>query len=423
VEYVLSESTLTARQQTEITITSVTGRSAAGRTTLFVPAAKQGWILNGSLPSEVALDPPMVCTLVSPERVDLTEPQAWYGPLRTSATVPLYVFVIHQAKRREENFLFRIVLRLSFAERLTTDLETPIVRAVDGERVILRLTNESRDGLGTWIQVSDSAVVSDTSQIRLSGKGVSVLDTLILKWSSIPPGGISLRRFVAEGHTLGRFAARAFPVTVDSGRRVAVATGLATSSTVEALRRLTFTDPRVCHDATAFVEALRDADVAVVDRRAIALVPGLALARDAVRSFAEHGGTVIVLPQDSESWVQAAWWSEVRLGPPDGAWRHGTVRVDSLAEAMSRPNALRAGEFDDWLFRQSRNSITVQQSPDVRVALRGGDGTPLLIERSVGGGRMIYLNLALPVQWQNIHPGSYRLLANLIARTTGEHSP
>jgi hypothetical protein len=40
---------------------------------------------------------------------------------------------------------------------------------------------------------------------------------------------------------------------------------------------------------------------------------------------------------------------------------------------------------------------------------------PLLLTRKLGRGRMTYVDLALAPQWLNVHPGAYRLLANLIS--------
>jgi len=42
-------------------------------------------------------------------------------------------------------------------------------------------------------------------------------------------------------------------------------------------------------------------------------------------------------------------------------------------------------------------------------------GKPLIVSLTDGKGKQTYVDLALGHQWMNIHPGAYRLLANLIS--------
>ena len=99
--------------------------------------------------------------LLSPEHVDLDLPAAENGIAADNNKTPDGVSATPGPRTREENFVYPIVLPFHYAPRFTVEVLTPLVRAVPGEQVTVRLTNNSRDGVKDKMHVDDSLAFSD----------------------------------------------------------------------------------------------------------------------------------------------------------------------------------------------------------------------------------------------------------------------
>ncbi|NUM77169.1 PIG-L family deacetylase, partial [candidate division KSB1 bacterium] len=83
---------------------------------------------------------------------------------------------------------------------------------------------------------------------------------------------------------------------------------------------------------------------------------------------------------------------------------------------LNSPNRLTAQDWEGWLYRRGYNFVSLGQKDGVEMPVTAaGEGTPLLLTRKLGQGKMTYVDLALTPQWLNVQPGAYRLLANLIS--------
>jgi hypothetical protein len=92
-----------------------------------------------------------------------------------------------------------------------------------------------------------------------------------------------------------------------------------------------------------------------------------------------------------------------------------TVWYDTSAAPFTTPHVIGTADWDDWIFYRTQHEVDVD-STIVDVPLRTvRDGNPLLVSQRRGRGRITYVNLTLGLQWLNVHPGSFRFLANLIS--------
>src|SRR5690606_22651276 len=135
-----------------------------------------------------ALTPGDEFRIVTPQDVPLNLPAQFDGLQQEEIITPIDCFVLQSGGDRSKNFAVRLRLPFRFAPRFTAEVLTPIVRAVDGERVALRLTNYSRDGVSDDIGIADSLVSSPRRPFRLSGKGTVHTDTLVLTWHKTVEG-------------------------------------------------------------------------------------------------------------------------------------------------------------------------------------------------------------------------------------------
>ena len=83
---------------------------------------------------------------------------------------------------------------------------------------------------------------------------------------------------------------------------------------------------------------------------------------------------------------------------------------------MNTPNEILESDWDEWLFSKALNKATVQSGEmSVPVNLGDAEDTAAVIVLQRGKGKAVYVNLNLGKQLENIHPGAFRFLANLLA--------
>jgi len=415
VSCTLSDSILTGRQIAFLRIDSVRGIPAGGTTEIFFPFVDQGWIVNESLEKRMPIKYGEDYRLLSPDRIDFNYPLNEDGLTQSSFKRPLFFFVIHNGAKREQSFVYRGVLKLFLAPRFTVEILTPIVRVAPSERIIVQLTNHSRDGVRDTVFVNDSLAASNENPFRLNVKGQVHRDTLWLTWKRTLDDSTYLVPVHIGKDTVARFAARKFDAWIDSTKRVGLITGLTNSPTEEALRRFSVTWDRLTVNEH-FSERLFSYQVLLIDRRALTLVEQLAAHRSVLERFVEQGGHLIVLAQDASVWNASPIVEGIRLAASHTFDEATAVQIDSTHSVVLRPNPITASDWSDWLYARAHNLVSGEVLSSAGVPVQTAKGrNPLIATWRRGQGTITYCDLAFHPQFLNIHPGAYRLLANLLS--------
>ncbi len=423
VDYSLSENVLTERQLTHIRIHSVTGLPEGGTTDVYFPSAERGWILNEGIRNRLPLTVPGEYRVISPEKVLYDLPWAEHNLEHPVTTRPVMLFLLHTGRIREENFVYRISLPIRYAPRLAAEVLTPLVRCIEGEFLVTRLTNNSRDGLRDTILVDDIIVQSPAKVVRLNEKGLSQTDTLHLHWRDSLSAGMYLAPLTLGGIEVARFAARKFDLDVDTTMRVGLFTSIEASPTADALRRMGLSSVRTFRTAAGLSAARDDLDVLLIDRRVTTLSPDAPRIRPIVDQIAERGGHIIILAQDASAWNSTPLWDMVHLEHNPTLSPDVPAIMDTTHELMSTPNILEKSAFEDWVFASGYNTVKISGGSKVDTPVWYDSKHPLLVTALDGNGRKTYADLAFGPQWMSIHPGAFRILANLLSmRTTRDGS-
>jgi LmbE family N-acetylglucosaminyl deacetylase len=423
VDYTISESILTPRQLTHVRIQSVRGPREGGTTEVYFPSAERGWILNEGIRSRLPLEVPGEYRLISPEQVTYDLPSAEYSVDQPVAVRPVMLFLLHKGKTREENFTYRLSLPVRYAPRLSAEVLTPIVRCLPGEFLVTRLTNNSRDGLRDTVAVRDSLVGARGREVRLNGKGLSQTDTLDLSWRDSIPEGTFMAPVTLGGIEVTRFAARKFEVAGDTTLSVCLLTALQASPTADALRRLGLRRVQCVRDAGELEASAVGIQVLVIDRRYTTLAQDTPLLRSRIDDLLQRGVHVLILAQDAQMWNASPLWRIVRLERDPTLAPQPPALLDTAHGVLRTPNAVTAQSFQEWVFASGYNRVTVARDSAVETPVRYDTERPLLVTARVGNGRMTYADFAFAPQWMSIHPGSFRILANLLSMRTSDEIP
>ena len=415
VSYKFDPTILTERQLALLSIDSVAGLQPGDSTWVYFPFAGQQWYVDETTTKMWPLRLKDFYRLLSPGALDHDLPAASSGLSQATVGKTFTFFIMCKSKTREHNFVFRGSPRLLYSERFSTEVLTPIVRAVPNERLIVRTTNHSRDGVRDSVHVDDSLATSDKQEFRINVKDQSDVDTLTLQWrrplqegTYIVPVNVSIR-------TVARFAARKFDVNVDSSRKVFLITGIAGSPTGETLRRLGLRFKEV-RDAGSLAQQLDGAQVAIIDRRAMTLIGDLSSQRQILLRYVGSGGHLIVLAQDANVWNAAPLVEGLQLTSTDALEEAFEVQTEEQNRLFTSPNRLTWQDWESWLFRRAYNIVAGPALRTAVIPLKSKlEKNPLIAEWSIGSGTFTYVDLALQHQFLNVHPGAFRLLANLIS--------
>jgi hypothetical protein len=411
----ISEDVLTDRQLTHVRIAEVTGRDEAGTTEVYFPATERGWVLNEGLKSRLPLTIPGEYRLITPEHVTYDLPWAESNLRQPIPVRPVMLFLLHRGGTRARSFVYRIELPIRYAPRLTLEVLTPLVRVIPGERVIVRVTNHSRDGIRDEVSIDDSLAVSSVLPFRLTGKEQSITDTLLLNWKTAVTEGTHLLPLRVGGTVIAQCAVRQFNATADTTLRVTLLTGFVSSPTAEALRRLGITQVQITRSRRDVMRSGGRPDVLIVDRRATSLIAAeMPSARD-LDSLSRQGTHVIILSQDDFAWKERPLWPAITLKRDASLGTFSALESDTLHPMVTGPNRLTGEDLTNWVFASGYNAVSVSGGGAVESPFRSRSGHPLVVTQRAGNGRMTYVDLALAPQWMSIHPGSFRILANLLS--------
>ncbi|MBC8180197.1 PIG-L family deacetylase [candidate division KSB1 bacterium] len=413
VKYTVSDTKLTARQLTFLSIDEVKGLQDEGETEIFFSGTDQGWIINEAAQRKLPLKVNEQYRLVSPEIVNFNFP---YGHQRIqSATegTPYFFFIIHNAK--EKSFIYRGRINFSFGPKFVTEVLTPIVRMVPGEGVVVRLTNISRDGVADRIRVENELASSPESYFRLNTKESFLLDTLSITWNGNPEDGSYLIPVKISGIPVANFVARKFETQVDTLKKIGLISGLKNSPTQHALRRLNRNFSNIILDQS-FSNMIDSLNILIIDRRALTLKPQLAQFKNTLDEFVNKGGHLLILAQDASSWKTNPLWRGIEL--KNTILCDETLPVDAVSshDFLKTPNRITGESWDGWLFQRSYNIVTGSALEDAEIPVKAKQqNLPFIVTKKDGSGKRTYVDLALGHQFMNVNPGAFRLFANLIS--------
>lgn len=416
VNYSISDTILTDRQLTFLNITEVKGINNNGNTYIYFPGIDEGWIVNEdpaqSQPLKVGED----YRLVTPEGLDYTYPPGRHEVTSSTVGRPFVFFLLHRGSTKEESFVYSTAVEFTFSPKVVLEILPPIVRIVPNERVVVQLMNVSRDGVADMIRVDDVLASSTESTFRMSHKGSSHLDTLHITWRRNPSDGTYLIPLKIGQMQVGNLAARKFNSVVDGSKKIGIVQALPNSPTVDALRRLRVKFSPVRLD-WRFLRQINSLNVLIVDRRALSLQPRLGDLKDEMLNFVRKGGHLIVLSQDAESWNEKPLFPRMFLAPTLEYDENTPLELDPMHRLLTFPNRVPSQDWNGWLYSRGHNIVSasmLEGNVEIPVSVEPS-GQPLILTMRDGEGRRTYVDLALSHQWMNIHPGAFRLLANLIS--------
>lgn len=414
IQYQFSETVLTNAQLTYLTIDTVTGLDPNGSTELFFPEAKKAWIVNEKNQERWPLTLKERYRLISPFGLRYDLPAQEYGLERNTYGSPFTFYIIHGSSDRARNFALPVTSRFFYAPKFTVEVLTPIVRLVPGEKVAVRLTNHSRDGVADTLAIDHPLVRSSKHFFRLSTKESTFLDSLEFVEVQKGTEGSHIIPIQIGGEIVSHFGCRAFDVSVDSIKRIGLLTGYEQSALAQALRRLGL-DWKLMKADSTLADGLSAIDVLFIDSRALTLLPFVSSHQEVLEAYVNRGGRVIIFGQDSFVWNQRPLVSGIRLVRATPYEENAAVDLVATDNLFSVPNPLSAQDWNEWLWMRTDQKCELESARfDIPARLQS-DGTPLVVTRQEGQGRITYVNLALSPQFLNIHPGAFRLLANLLS--------
>lgn len=179
-------------------------------------------------------------------------------------------------------------------------------------------------------------------------------------------------------------------------------------------------------DVDLAVGDLSEFDTIVVDVRALRDRPQARQSFRRLLEFATKKGKrlVVLYHKDTEyqppgEGFRGAPFEPFEIGRNRVTRADAPVRVLQPAHVLlTRPNAIRAEDWDGWEQERALYLPSVYASEYEELVELGDPGLP--VERSAllyarcGEGEFVYCALSLWRQWKKLHPGSVRLLANLL---------
>ncbi len=412
IDFELSDSLISRSQLFFLRFKKFKAKITKGRTFILFPGAMElKWVINEALEHQLPFEVPKEFRILSPKDLDYDSPTALHGLERPTLGTTFSFIIFHKDSLRERNFQYRKDIVLGVGPRFAAEVLTPLVLAVPREELIYRFQNFTRDGVYGDAFVNDSVCQSERKRFHLKTKDSWVIDTLRLSWSdTLAPGDHVLELKISD-EPVARFVARNFAVNVDTTRKVGLITGLGTSSLKEALRRLKIA-PVPLDSFSLNSSTLLSIQTILVDRSAASLRPDLLGSLPSLLNWTKAGGHLVFL--SSASHDTAARSLGFRTWPALAPTTK--VLADTAHSFLSHPNKIQDLDWEGWISARAWGSVDPAVAEGGEIVVRSQDtGVALLVTKKEGDGRITYIALELSSQLLNIHPGAYRLLANLVS--------
>jgi hypothetical protein len=136
----------------------------------------------------------------------------------------------------------------------------------------------------------------------------------------------------------------------------------------------------------------------------------------AVQDYVENGGRALLAagPRSAGLTAMPVTGQPLRTNPQMGAQASVSIgEVDATHPALRGVEELRAANFS--------RSVNVEPSSDDRELLKLADGTPLLLERQMGSGRVLLFTSSLGREWNDlpVQPAFVPLMAGMANQLLG----
>ncbi len=415
ITVVPSESLITGNQLFFLRFTGFESATSKTYTKILFPMAMDHtWGINQSVNYQFDFTAPSEFNVLSPQSLEYNTPGSLYGLSRPLVRTRFSFIIYHGDSIRSQNFVYRGEVQLRTGPRRSFELLTPAIRALAGEPVGYGLLNFSRDPFEGEVFIRDSLVGNASKHVFLARKDQLIRDTLALALPKpLPPGDYPARLELSGRGGYRTFFARSFEASIDSGRRVALITGISGSPAGDALRRLRM--PFVTLDSAKVEQTdFGMFNVMIIDRDATVAMPGFVPRKPAVLDWVRKGGHLIILPPLSGNGNDLPLPAGTGFLPFHALSPGSAVVTDSTQSVLRTPNKIQSGDWSDWIVARSWGAIQTSGWGEVPVR-SGADNAPLLVTGPEGKGRITMVGLDLPSQMINVHPGVHRLFANILS--------
>jgi hypothetical protein len=123
----------------------------------------------------------------------------------------------------------------------------------------------------------------------------------------------------------------------------------------------------------------------------------------------------VILAQDADVWNAEAS-TGVMLTASTVLDESTPLQLDTLSWFSRGVNRVTPADLSGWVFRTGYNAIDITTGSHMEVPVRvATSGAPLVVSGVKGKGRFTYADLALGPEWMSIHPGAFKILANILS--------
>jgi hypothetical protein len=417
VGFEMSDSLLAERQVFFLRFKEFSANIVGGTTQILFPGVGQGdWIVTEGNSQVFRFEAPKEFQVLTPQKMPYNRPAIQFGLGLPTLTTNFSFIIFHRDTVRERSFVFRKEIPLGITPRGAAELLTPVIRFTTGERLVYSVWNFMRDPLKGDVYVLDSLASAGHRLFVLPRKDQVSCDTLALKWNMTPPDGeYTMDLLVWDRPCARKIVVRKFEAAADTSRRVGIVTGLEGSPVAEALRRLHIPTVLLEGDGNS-LSMLDSLKTVILDRDAIALRADLSSHKATLTSWVRAGGHLVVLSQYEAEGGGGGIVEGVSFKARPHLEAGEPLAVDTATGLLMRPNRITAEDWNGWVVSRAVGSLRMSAGGGLRVDVRSRDGrVPLLATARVGNGAVTFVALDLSSQLLNVHPGSYRLLANLVS--------
>ncbi|HTO92860.1 MAG TPA: PIG-L family deacetylase [Bacteroidota bacterium] len=417
IRFTVSDTLVARRQEFTLRFPNDRRFPAGGMSEIIFPAAMDTtWLINGTEGFRFAFRLPDTVNLLTPGDMPWNRPVSSNVSESRTLNTSVPFIIAHKGADLFRRFALKREILLGVSPNQSAEFLTPFVRVTPGERLVVRLQNVSRDTYRGTMSVGDSVVRPAAMRIALKRSDGPVDESLPLAWRDDAADGdhvIALR--IGKGPPVGTFVARKFSAIADTSRPVGFLTGVRRSPIEAALRRL--------HVACVPLEdvhgdsSLAPLGTVIVDRDAIALRRDGARASAALEAWVRKGGHCILLAQRWTTESGGPLARLVRFSSPRLFAPEGSVAADDSAGPAGSPNRLGEADWRGWIISRARATVDLEGVTGAVAWCRDrATGAVLGATFPVGEGSITAVTLDISPQVQIVHPGAFRLLANLVSR-------